>query len=234
SAPFEQLIYRSAAARTGNHDAPSEAGDLDLTIYGLRKWMRLALSGNPTVLTLLFAPTASLIQFDARGSQLRELAPAIVSRKAGKAFLGYLQAQRQRLLGERGNGGHGQPRRGLIEQHGFDTKFACHMLRLGIQGVELLTTGKMTYPVPEAEHLLAVRRGEVDLQNCLTKAGELEAELRDLLDTSSLPAAPDAEKVEEWMLKTYIRMWSAERRLEDIREDETFWEPLRAQLREKP
>src|SRR5262252_11192772 len=49
-APFEQFIYRSAAEREGRVDARSTAGDLDLTIYSLRKWTRLALKGNPTIM----------------------------------------------------------------------------------------------------------------------------------------------------------------------------------------
>ena len=36
--------------------ARSGAGDLDLVIYSLRKWARLAAQGNPTVLLLLFVP----------------------------------------------------------------------------------------------------------------------------------------------------------------------------------
>src|SRR4051812_15839533 len=47
---FEQHIYRTAAVRECKSDAPSEPGDLDLTIYSLRKWIRLALKGNPTVM----------------------------------------------------------------------------------------------------------------------------------------------------------------------------------------
>ena len=40
-APFEQFIYRSAPEREGRENARSSAGDLDLTIYSLRKWTRL-------------------------------------------------------------------------------------------------------------------------------------------------------------------------------------------------
>ncbi len=47
--PFAQFIYRSAAEREGRQDARSGAGDLDLTIYSLRRWIRLALKGNPTI-----------------------------------------------------------------------------------------------------------------------------------------------------------------------------------------
>src|SRR3990167_374131 len=134
ASPFEQYIYRSAAEREHRHDAPSVGGDLDLVVYSLRKFARLALGGNPTVLMVLFAP--DVVQCDARGSQLRDLAPAFASRVAGKKFLGYLSSQRQRMLGERGNGGHGRPRDELVQKFGYDTKFAMHMLRLGYQGSE--------------------------------------------------------------------------------------------------
>ena len=80
AAPFEQFIYRSAAEREGRANARSTGGDLDLTIYSLRKWTRLALKGNPTILLLLFTPDDQLMFCDAMGAELRALTPAIVSR----------------------------------------------------------------------------------------------------------------------------------------------------------
>ena len=100
--PFEQFIYRSAAEREGRGNARSTAGNLDLTIYSQRKWMRLALKGNPTILLLLFTPDDQLVHCDSVGSELRALMPAIISRRVQGPFLGYLQAQKQRLTGERG------------------------------------------------------------------------------------------------------------------------------------
>src|SRR5246127_3985489 len=46
---FEHWVFR-----TQPEGVPSGPGDLDLTIYGLRKYCRLALKGSPTVLLLLF------------------------------------------------------------------------------------------------------------------------------------------------------------------------------------
>ena len=79
----------------------STAGDLDLTIYSLRKWTRLALKGNPHH-ALLFTPEDQLVYCDDLGAELRALTPSIVSRRVQGPFLGYLQAQKQRLTGERG------------------------------------------------------------------------------------------------------------------------------------
>lgn len=206
---FEQHVYRTAAVREGRYDAPSQPGDLDLTVYSLRKWVRLALDGNPSVLLLLFAPNSRTTKLDARGSQLRELAPSFASRQAGNRFLGYLQQQRQRLLGERGQ--KNVNRRDLVEKFGFDTKYAGHMLRLGAQGIEYLETGALHLPMaePMRSRILAVRQGRVSLNDVLTEAGILEQRLKDLRDTSPLPEQPDRDRVEAWMLNLYWQHWAA-------------------------
>jgi predicted nucleotidyltransferase len=204
--PFAQFVFRSAAIREDRQDAKSQAGDLDLTVYSLRKYLRLALKGNPTVTLLLFAPPMS---YDARGGQLRELAPYIVSKRTGIAFLGYLETQRQRLLGERGQKDVNRPE--LVAKYGYDTKYAMHLLRLGFQGVELMETGRLSLPMrePERTWLRGVRTGSAALQDVLTKAGELRTRLRDLTDTSPLRQEPDLKRVEAWMLRTYSEVWKA-------------------------
>ena len=95
--------------------------------------------------------------------------------------------------------------------YGFDTKYAMHMLRLGYQGVELLTTGQLSLPMREPEHsyLLDVRRGKVSEQECFTRAGELEQQLTDLATTSPLRDEPDEQTVEKWVLGAYRRSWAA-------------------------
>lgn len=208
SAPFEQFIYRTAAEREGRDDARSAAGDLDLTVYSLRKWLRLALKGNPTIMLLLFTPKEQLAHCDEFGAELRALTPGIVSRRVQRPFLGYLQAQKQRLTGERGQKRIHRPE--LEEMYGFDTKYAMHMLRLGFQGIELLTTGRLSLPMrePARSFLLDVRRGKVSERECLTRAGELEQELTDLAITSPLPDAPEETRVEEWMFDAYRRRWA--------------------------
>lgn len=206
---FEQYIYRTAAEREGKHDAPSQHGDLDLTIFSLRKFLRLAMQGNPQILQCLFVPAALCLKRDARGAGLQELAPLIVSRHAGHRYLGYLEAQRQRLLGERGQKKTNRPE--LEAKHGYDTKYAMHILRLGFQGVELMSTGKITLPMPEKDRafVYAVRLGEVPMQDALTKAGELERQIKDLLDDAPVPAEPAREEIEAWMVSMYFQNWKA-------------------------
>lgn len=93
--------------------------------------------------------------------------------------------------------------------YGFDTKYAMHMLRLGYQGVELLTTGRLSLPMrePERSFLLDVRRGRASEQVCLEKAGELEAELIELATTSRLREEPDEKRIQQWAIAAYRRRW---------------------------
>jgi len=206
---FEQWVYRSAAEREGHTGARSRAGDLDLTIYGLRKWARLALQGNPTVLLLLYLPDDALVIRTSVGEQLQKLAPAFASRHAGKRFLGYLEAQRQRLVGERGQ--RDVNRVTLVEQFGYDTKYAMHMLRLGHQGVEFLESGRLTLPMrePVRSHLMDVRRGRGNLADVLEECAQLELRLASLLDSSPLPLEPDVKTVEQFVMDTYEAAWAS-------------------------
>src|SRR5919112_3378026 len=82
--PFEHYVFR-----TQPEGAPSGPGDLDLTIYGLRKYARLALKGSPTTLLLLYAPDDAIVARTPLGAELQALAPAFVSRRTAKAFLRY-------------------------------------------------------------------------------------------------------------------------------------------------
>lgn len=207
--PFEQYIYRSAAEREGRHDAPSGPGDLDLTIFSLRKFLRLAMQGNPQIIQCLFVPPELCLYRDALGGHLQEMAPLIVSREAGKRYLGYMEAQRQRLLGERGQKKVNRPE--LEAKHGFDTKYAMHVIRLGFQGVELLSTGRLTIPMPEADraYTYAVRCGKVAFDDVLQKAGDLERQIKDLLHDAPVAELPAREEVEAWMVERYWECWKS-------------------------
>lgn len=198
---FQQ--YESRTQPTGVRSGP---GDLDRTVYSLRKWMRLALQGNPTILVPLFTPVDALVLLTEHGRYLRAHPELVLSRQAGLRFLGYLNAQREKLLGRRGDV---PSRPELVERYGFDTKFAYHMVRLGLQGVELLDTGRFTLPVPEPDRswLVALRRGEHTLAEALDRVALLEVRLGALLATSALPPTPDYDRANAWLVDVHHEAW---------------------------
>ena len=197
---FEHFVYR-----TQPEGAPSGPGDLDLTVYGLRKWFHLALKGSPTVLLPLFVPDEHVIARTDLGRELQALAPALVARSSGRAFLGYLNGQRQGLTSER----HATRTRELSSRHGYDTKYAMHALRIAHQGTELLRTGRIALPVaePARSALREVRAGEVPLDEVLRRLDDATAQLELAGQEPSLPAKPDTEAVDAFLVSAYRRAW---------------------------
>lgn len=203
--------FEHYVSRTQPEGVPSGPGDLDLTIYGLRKFCRLALKGSPTVLLLLFIEGEHLLLCTETGAQLQALAPSFLSKRTGRAFLGYLGAQQRGLLGER----HATRTRELSTAYGYDTKYAMHALRIGVQGIELLQTGRITLPVPEPDRarLRAVRNGEVAIDEIIAQLDGVTAKLEGLIATSRLPEHPDHASVDAFLVAAYERAWSQEPRV---------------------
>jgi uncharacterized protein len=193
--------------RTEPEGVRSGPGDLDLVSYNLRKYLRLALKGHPTVLLLLFVPPELTVVETDLGRELRRMTGAILSRRAGRGYLGYLGGQRERLLGTRGQKRVNRPE--LVEAHGFDTKYAMHAVRLGYQGLELLETGRLTLPMPEPERsrVMAVRLGERSFDDVIAEIDEVEARLQAALERTPLPAEPDRAAVDAFLVDAYRRAW---------------------------
>ena len=197
---FDHYVFR-----TQTEGVPSGPGDLDLTVYGLRRFCRLALKGSPTVLLLLFIDGPHLLARTAAGERLQALAPAFLSQRTGRAFLGHLGAQRRSLLGER----HRTRTRELSAEHGYDTKYAMHALRIAVQGIELMQSARISLPVPEPDRarLRAVRGGRVPLAEIVAQLDGLTARLERLTAETELPEVGDAERVDRFLVATYGEAW---------------------------
>jgi hypothetical protein len=89
----------------------------------------------------------------------------------------------------------GKRRKADIEKYGFCRKSAAHSIRLVRQLTELMLDGTMTFPRPDSEMLLDIRRGKYTKE-------ELEVIHNDVVDTaeiarkkSVLPDRPNEKKV---------------------------------------
>jgi uncharacterized protein len=197
-------------ARTKPMGVRSEAGDVDWVGYGLRKYLNLALKGNPSILLLLFAPMSHVREITPEGEVLRSLSSHIVSKQAYAPFRGYMRQQHERLLGLRGQRNVTRPE--LVEAYGYDTKYAAHVVRLGLQGEELLTTGRISLPMREADRELCVkvRTGGFSLAAVSEQIIAAERRLDEAFARSSLPERPGTEYVERWMLSVYLKHWTSQ------------------------
>jgi len=76
--------------------------------------------------------------------------------------------------------------------------------------VELLTTGRITLPVPEPHraYLRSIRRGERSLTEVLDAIAETETRLAELCDSLAVPDQPDRSWVDEWLHRSYLDFWT--------------------------
>jgi hypothetical protein len=198
--PFEQYELHTAWARPRGLAERSGPGDLDIVVYSARKWARLALAGNPTVLLPLWVPDTEVVRVTDAGRELRENAHRFASRAAGRS-------QRAAFLGERGRRAAVRARRSAP---GYDPKPATHALRLGLQGLELLRTGRVSLPVPrpDLDALRSVRRGEWALADVEAWLADLEADLGSAVVASDLPESGDRPWVDAWLTRSHQRFWA--------------------------
>jgi len=194
SVAFEQYERHTAWQPPGGLANRSGPGELDVIVYSARKWARLALDGNPTVLLVLFAPDRDVVCRNACGAELVDNADRFVSRLAARRFLGYLQSQKA----------------AMTDSGGYDPKRAMHALRLGVQGVELLTEGQITLPLPSwhRDYLVRVRRGEVERDDVVAAVNDAEARLVSLRDNAGVPAQPDRAWADAWLHRAYLDYWA--------------------------
>ena len=196
-APCDHYIYRDKP--DGVRSGP---GDLDLTLYSLRKFCRLAAQGNPSVILLLWLPAH--ITRTPLGAELIGMREAFVSKAVGARFLGYLVAQKQKMKGERA---HTVNRPDLVAKYGYDTKFAMHALRLAYEGIELLTERRLTLPVaePNLTTLRAIRSGKISEARALELIEDAEAELHELVGRCTWEA--DNRAIDGFMVRAHLDHW---------------------------
>lgn len=193
--------------RTKPEGVRSEAGDVDHSIYGLRKWLGMACNSNPTAMLPLFAPNNMLRECTAEGAMLRSMAPSIVSKKAFGAFHGFMVQQRIRMENKESRIRVTRPE--LIERYGYDTKAAGHVIRLGMQGIELLTTGRLTLPMPEMDraYVVAIRLGGLTKTQAIDAMEKYEQSLADVSKHCRLRDEPDWQACEQFMVNMYEHHW---------------------------
>lgn len=183
-------------------------GEWDIVIYEARKMLRLLAGGNPNVLALLWLPENLYIAREAPGRHLLDNRDLFVGRHVYKPFIGYATQQLYKMEHGAFKGYMGEKRKALVEEFGYDTKNAAHLIRLLRMGIEFLRDGVLNVDRGgyDAAELLAIKHGEWGLQRVKAEAARLFRRAEDVYDRSTLPVAPDRERVNRLCVEI-VAMW---------------------------
>lgn len=206
---LDQDGFKTVMQRTQPEGSRSGPGDIDRTLHSLRRFVRMAAGGNPSILMTMWAP----VEFSTPlGEELQALGEAFVGRHVVPRYRGYMQSQARRLLGVAG-GGHGKRggggREELINEFGYDTKYAMYCARLGFQCLELLSTGKLELPIQNepADWLRSVRYGRVEFDSWWERVLELDAQLEAIGRDDSIRPDADKVRINRWSVEAHQRSW---------------------------
>jgi predicted nucleotidyltransferase len=195
----EHFVFTTGGRLGGNGPL-----DVDVCLYTLMKWAGLAVKGNPSALHFLFEPleftTNTWDQFSSR--------PELFLAKGHvKPFLGFADDQMKRLLGQKGQ--KNIHRAELEDKHGYDTKYAMHVIRLYGEAKELMEHGRITLPRPNRDELVEIRRGKYSLTEIQELGAQLESEALAAQATSPLPDEVDRDKISRLLDDAHLRLWSS-------------------------
>lgn len=99
--------------------------------------------------------------------------------------------------------------RARAAQEGTDWKSVSHAVRIAHQAIELLTTGTLSFPRPEAEALRAIRLGQRARPEVGAEIDALLEEVERRAPLSSLPEGPDEALMDEFQFRAYARQMTA-------------------------
>lgn len=86
---------------------------------------------------------------------------------------------------------------------GVDWKALSHAVRVGSEAIELLATGWITFPLPNAAHILAIKRGCMPYAVVAEEIEGLLELVESAQDKSVLPESPNQEFIDEVVANAY-------------------------------
>lgn len=99
---------------------------------------------------------------------------------------------------------YGHRARQAASNQGVDWKALSHAVRVGRQAIELLDTGFVTFPRPEAAHLVAIKTGTLPYQAVAEEIEGLLTETKVAAARSNLPDTPDLAWVDEFVAQVHL------------------------------
>lgn len=181
------------------HDWMDESGDY--VFFSLKKFFSLAVKSNPAVFEWLFVPENLIQKMTEEGEMLRKNRGLFLSQEVYYRFKGFAFQEFSSLT--KLTGQSGEKRKKQIIELGYSPKNAMNVIRLMEQGIELLETGNLTMPRPNADELRAIKLGQLKYNDVVKRFYELLTHLDSAKEHSNLPLKPQLKEAEELMIKIY-------------------------------
>jgi predicted nucleotidyltransferase len=168
----------------------------DVTVFGIVRFFDLAMQNNPNVLDSLFTPINCVLHCTRVANLVRENRRLFLHKGAWAKFKGYAYSQLHKIATKKPEGRRAE----LVEEHGYDVKFAYHVVRLIGEVEQILTEGDVDLQ-RDNERLKAIRRGDWTEERLRSWFAEKEPQLEAACAASKLPARPDESRIKDLLMR---------------------------------
>lgn len=172
--------------------------EYDLTMYPITRFFQLAMQNNPNMIDYLFSPHECILHSTHIGQTVREKRHLFLHKGCWHKFSGYAHAQLTKLTGKKRT--QNSKRHKIIEEHGYDVKFAYNLVRLLSEVEQILTTGDLDLRRSK-EVLKEIRRGEWKLEKFEKYFADREKHLQKVYDECDiLPYGPRYDEIKQLLI----------------------------------
>lgn len=176
---------------------PDRKKDYDISIYSIVKYFQLCMQNNPNMIDSLFTASNMVLTGTGIANIVRDNRKVFLSKKAWHSFKGYAYSQMNKMKVKSPD--MGSKRYESVKEHGYDVKFAYHVVRLMDEVEQILEHGDIDL-MRNREQLKSIRRGEWKQEEIEDYFVRKEKELETLYVNSKIPHKPQEKKVKELLL----------------------------------
>ena len=180
--------------------------EIDEVAYEVRKMFHLLSGANPNVINTLYLRRKDYTKMSEAWEYILKNKSMFSSKLVYYTYGGYAHSKIQSMTKGVKMGYMGEKRFALVKQFGYDTKDACHLIRLLRVGIEFLRDGEpQIYRTKDREELLSIKRGEWTLEEVQEESAKLVKELDSAYQKSDFPEKPNMADINK-LLYEVMRM----------------------------
>jgi uncharacterized protein len=166
--------------------------ELDLTLYSIVNYFKLTLGCNPNMINSIFTPVDCVLHCTPTGLLVRDNRHLFLHKGLWATFRGYATSQVHKMTSQNRTG----KRKEVVDEYGFDLKFAAHTIRLLNEAEQLLLTEDLDLR-RDREMLKEIRRGEWSVERVKDYFERKSKSLDVAFENSTLPNKPRRNEVRQ-------------------------------------
>ena len=166
--------------------------EYDFSIFNIVSFFELCRQNNPNMIDSLFVREECILHCTNIGRMVRDNRKLFLSKLCWKKFRGYAMTQLKKMNDKNPKG----KRKEIIDFHGFDVKFAYHILRLFDEVEQIMLEGDLDLQRAK-ESMKSIRRGDWTADEVRKWAMEKERALEVAYTNCKLPERPPEKEIRD-------------------------------------